>query len=147
MLVDREYYSMQEQEQDVFYAVFGYVKMNEEFILHIDVQFEGELTLAMLNQHKQMVYDRFLQHVEAGKRIGVLFDVRRISILKVPSSVMRDNATNDPFLHAQKGVALLVKSRILQQVAMFYIRIYRPEINTRVFTDETNARKWLNSLK
>ena len=134
-------------EQDAFYAVFAHVKLSADYILHIDVEFEGELTAAMLEKHKQLVFDHFSQQFDTSNRIGILFDVRRISLLKIPPAVMRDNATNDPFQNIQKGVALLVNSKVLQQIAMFYIRIYRPTIPTKIFTEEENARKWLNSLR
>jgi hypothetical protein len=133
-------------EQDAFYAVFAHVKLSADYILHIDVEFEGELTTTMLDKHKQLVFDKFSHQFDTSNRIGILFDVRRISLLKIPQAVMRDNATNDPFQNIQKGVALLVNSKVLQQIAMFYIRIYRPTIPTKIFTEEDNARKWLNTL-
>jgi hypothetical protein len=132
--------------QDAFYAVFAHVRLNAENILHIDVEFEGELTAAMLDEHKRIVFEHFSPQFLPENRIGILFDVRHISLLKIPPGVMRENATNDPFQGVQKGVALLVNSKVLQQVAMFYIRIYRPTIPTKIFTEEDNARKWLNSL-
>ncbi|MGL5892741.1 MAG: STAS/SEC14 domain-containing protein [Bacteroidia bacterium] len=137
---------MSELEQDTFYAVFAHVRLYAEDIIHVDVEFEGELTAAMLDEHKRVVFEYLSHWLEPGKRIGILFDVRRISLLKISPGVMQDNATNDPFQHIQKGVALLVKSKILQQIAMFYIRIYRPSVATRIFTDEDNARIWLKSL-
>lgn len=133
-------------EQDAFYAVFAHVRLNADCILHIEVEFEGELTAAMLDEHKRVIFDKLSAQLLAQKRIGILFDVRRISLLKIPPGVMRDNATNDPFQNIQKGVALLVNSKVLQQIAMFYIRIYRPTIPTKIFTEEENARKWLSSL-
>lgn len=133
-------------EQDAFYAVFANVSLNTDNILHIDIAFEGELTAAMLDEHKRIIFERFSHKLTKDIRIGVLFDSRRISLLKIPPAVMRNNATNDPFQDIQKGVALLVNSKVLQQIAMFYIRIYRPSIPTKIFIEEENARNWLNSL-
>lgn len=131
---------------DVFRAVFADVKAEENGLLHVQVKFEGELTREMLLEHKQLIFERTRHFTDTGKKLGVLFDVRQISLLKIPQTVMKENATDDPFLELQKGVALLVNSKLFQQVASFYIRIYRPTVATRVFTDEANARQWLLSL-
>ncbi|MCU0435881.1 MAG: hypothetical protein MUC87_20660 [Bacteroidia bacterium] len=133
-------------EAENFRAVFADVSLDAYGLLHVKVQFEGELTKDMLLEHKQVIFDRTRRHTEAGMKLKILFDVRHISLLQVPQTVMKDNATNDPFQHIQKGVALLVNSKLFQQIATFYIRIYRPSISTRVFTDEINARQWLQSL-
>lgn len=131
---------------DVFRAVFADVKAEENGLLHVQVRFEGELTREMLLEHKQIIFERTRHYTDTGKKLVVLFDVRQISLLKIPQTVMKENATDDPFLELQKGVALLVNSKLFQQVASFYIRIYRPTVATRVFTDEANARQWLLSL-
>jgi hypothetical protein len=131
---------------DVFRAVFADVKTEEKGLLHVQVKFEGELTKEMLLEHKQIIYERTRKYTDAGEKLIVLFDVRQISLLKIPQTVMKENATEDPFLELQKGVALLVNSKLFQQIASFYIRIYRPTVATRVFNDEANARQWLLSL-
>ncbi|MCA6364564.1 MAG: STAS/SEC14 domain-containing protein [Bacteroidetes bacterium] len=130
----------------VFRAVFADVKTEENGLLHVQVKFEGELTREMLLEHKQIIFERTRHVIAAGEKLGVLFDVRQISVLKIPQTVMKENATEDPFLELQKGVALLVNSKLFQQIATFYIRIYRPSVATRVFTDEANARQWLLNL-
>jgi hypothetical protein len=129
-----------------FPAVFANVQLTTDAVLHVRLTFEGELTVAMLKEHKQLIYERYQPLLANGLRLKILFDARQVSILNVPPSVMRENTSNDPFEAAQAGVALLINSKILQRVATFYIRIYQPKIPTRVFVDEANAIHWLNTL-
>lgn len=129
-----------------FPAVFADVQLTADAILHVRVTADGELTVAMLAEHKQLIYERYQPLIADGLRMKILFDARQVSVLNVPPSVMRENTSNDPFEAAQVGVALLINSKILQHVATFYIRIYRPKIPTRVFVNKENAIQWLKTL-
>jgi hypothetical protein len=43
--------------------------------------------------------------------------------------------------------AFLVKSLPVRLIANFFIKVTKPKVNTRLFTDETQAINWLESLK
>lgn len=43
--------------------------------------------------------------------------------------------------------AFLVKSLPVRLIANFFINVTKPKVNTRLFTDEESAIKWLETLK
>jgi hypothetical protein len=43
--------------------------------------------------------------------------------------------------------AFLVKSLGVRIMANFFIKVTKPKVNTRLFTDEKEAIKWLEGLK
>ncbi len=43
--------------------------------------------------------------------------------------------------------AFLVKSLPVRLIANFFINVTKPKVNTRLFTDEAKAVKWLETLK
>lgn len=43
--------------------------------------------------------------------------------------------------------AFLVKSLSVRLIANFFIKVTKPKINTRLFTEETSAVNWLETLK
>ena len=43
--------------------------------------------------------------------------------------------------------AFLVKSLPVRLIANFFIKVTKPKVNTKLFTDETAAVNWLESLK
>lgn len=43
--------------------------------------------------------------------------------------------------------AFLVKSLPVRLIANFFINVTKPKVNTRLFTDESSAVKWLEELK
>jgi hypothetical protein len=112
----------------------------EKNIIHVVVTKDFELTIDIVKAHNAQT----LLAIE--KRIvGVLFDVRNITITKIPSEVMRYSSNNE-YAEFQTCFAMLINSRLMMQICSFYIRVFRPQVPTRIFTEELKALEWIRSM-
>jgi hypothetical protein len=110
----------------------------EDQILHVKVRIDGELTQDIVDAHNELS----LQFTQ-GRKVAVLFDLRDISILKIPNSVMRYWAQPNQYTKEVICFSVLLQGRFLYQLVSFYIRIFRPILPTRLFEDEGNALDWI----
>lgn len=110
-------------------------------ILHVRVKIDDKLTLDVVKVHNE-VSEKF--HLEKGvKQVDVIFDLRDVSLFRVPNEVMRYWASPNAHTHFVRRMALVLDNRLHQQMANFYIRIFRPINLTRFFTNEHLALNWL----
>ena len=107
-------------------------------LLHVLVKLDDELTLEILKIHNE----KTLQFIGSGV-FDVLFDVREVSLLRVPNKVPRYWAEPNEYSQYVGKMAILVKSRIHMQMANFYIRIFQPVNPSKFFTEESNALNWI----
>lgn len=114
----------------------------DDKILHVKVKLDQELTRDILDTHNEQTI-RFTQ----GKRVLVLFDVREISVLKVPNSIMRYWAQPNEYTDQVIRFGILLQGRFMIQLANFYIRVFRPVIPTRFFESEELILDWLEAEK
>ncbi len=64
------------------------------------------------------------------------------------SSEARDiYAQSEYILKYRVADAFLVRSLPVRLIANFFIKVTKPKVNTKLFTDETQAVNWLESLK
>ncbi|MGL5891265.1 MAG: hypothetical protein ACRC3B_15355 [Bacteroidia bacterium] len=110
-------------------------------LLHVRVKLDDELSLEILKVHNE----KTLQFIGSGV-FDVLFDVREVSLLKVPNKVLRYWAEPNEYSQYVGKMAILVKSRVHMQLANFYTRIFQPVNPSKFFTDETNALNWISGL-
>ena len=64
------------------------------------------------------------------------------------SSEARDIYAKDEYILKYRiADAFLVKSLPVRLIANFFIKVTKPKVNTKLFTDEAHAVSWLESLK
>lgn len=108
-------------------------------LLHVCVKLDDELTLEILKVHNA----KTLEFIGSGV-YDVLFDVREVSLLKVPNKVLRYWAEPNEYSQYVGKMAILVNSRVHMQLANFYIRIFQPVNPSKFFTDKSNALNWIS---
>ncbi len=112
----------------------------EQDILHVVVTIDFELTIAIVKAHNEHALKVMGETIK-----GVLFDARNITITRIPNEVMRYSSDNE-YAKYQTCFAMLINSKLMMQVCSFYIRVFRPKVPTRVFTEETKALEWVRSM-
>ncbi|MGL4598074.1 MAG: hypothetical protein ACRCYO_11115 [Bacteroidia bacterium] len=112
----------------------------EKDILHVIVTIDFELTIDIVKAHNEMTLKMLNEQVK-----GVLFDARNITITRIPNEVMRYSSDNE-YAEFQTCFAMLINSKLMMQICSFYIRVFRPKVPTRVFTEETKALEWVRSM-
>jgi hypothetical protein len=125
----------------LFQSSLATVYEPEPDILFAEAQVDFEITLEMALEFNQKA-------VEAinGRKVYILFDGRNISISQISPSVMKYSSNNDYSIY-QAAIALLISGRVARGIASTYVRIFRPIIPTRLFTDEQEALNWLREMK
>jgi SpoIIAA-like len=108
--------------------------------LYVRMLLDGDLTLEIVKEHNA-VAAQFTNNIP----VRVLVDTRDISLMSVPNDVMKYQSASE-YDRNQIGMAMLVSSRFSKNIISFYIRVFRPAVPTRLFTDEAQAREWLATL-
>lgn len=75
-----------------------------------------------------------------GRRWPVLVDLRNV---RSQSSEARAHLAGPDATKVSLRVALLVSSPLSRAIGNFYLGFNRPEVPTRLFTDEVEAERWL----
>ncbi len=125
----------------LFQSSLATVYEPEPDILFADAQVDFEITLEMAMEFNQKAKE-FIK----DRKIYILFDGRNISISQISPSVMKYSSNND-HSNYQAAIALLIGGRVARGIANAYVRIFRPIIPTRLFTDEQEALNWLRQMK
>lgn len=128
------------KETGHYKTVMADVYCYEGNLMHVCVKIDEELTLEILKDHNE----KSLQFIGSGV-FDVLFDVRDVSLLRVPNKVLRYWAEPNEYSQYVGKMAILVKSRVHMQLANFYIRIFQPVNVSKFFTEPENAVKWIST--
>ena len=80
-----------------------------------------------------------------SKKIKTLLDLRGLQFSYIPNEVMEYMAKN-AFNKYQEAIAILIKGLGQKLIGNFYIKTLKPEVQTKVFTCNTEAQKWLKSI-
>jgi phage portal protein BeeE len=110
-------------------------------ILLIRMREDDELTNEMVFHHKRQI-----QNITGGQKLGVLLDVREISLYKIPKEVIHTEFSHNDFTHQQTGLAILTTGKLVQHAIQRYILTQTPVTPTRLFVNETQALNWLKKL-
>ena len=78
-----------------------------------------------------------------GRRVPVLVDLRHA---RSQSAQAREYLAGPEANKVSNAVALLIGSPISRALGNFYLGFNRPNVPTRLFTDENEARQWLTSF-
>ncbi len=103
---------------------------------YLCTRFKPNTTLT-LDAAKKIIYDALA--IAGDKTYPVLTDIRD---MPPHNKDVRDYFASDPENSASAN-AILVSSSISRILANFFLSINRPNIPTRIFTDQAKAAKWL----
>lgn len=84
------------------------------------------------------------RELTGGQRMPVLVDLRRV---RSQSAEARALFAGPEATAVSAAVALLIGSPLSRVVGNFYLGFNRPEVPTRLFTDETEAMQWLEGFE
>lgn len=82
------------------------------------------------------------RELTAGQRRPVLVDLRAV---RAQTAEARAYLAGPDATRVSQAVALLIASPLSRAIGNFYLGFNRPEVPTRLFTDEGAARQWLAS--
>lgn len=116
------------------------VRLENNYLLRIKLVLDDELTLEILKEHNEQV-----MAFVGERRFAILFDMCDVSLFQVSTEVMRYQAHNE-YSKFQVGLAVLVKNQLLRQTVNFFIRVFRPSVPTRLFSQEQEALVWLQMM-
>lgn len=119
-------------------SLMANVTVYDDNLLHVKVMLDAELTLDIIKAHNEM------SHAYLGEGVfDVLFDVRDVSLFRVPNNVLRYWAEPNEYSRYVGKMAILLTSKPHMQLVNFYIRFFRPVNPSRFFTEKANALSWI----
>lgn len=121
-------------------TIVGEVQIADD-ILIVRLKEDDELSAEKVLLHKQQIHS-----VTGDRKMGILLDAREVSLLKIPTEVIREEAGENAYSHLQTGLAILSNSKLLQQMIQRYIFMHKPLTPTRLFSNEEQAVTWLKKL-
>ena len=83
--------------------------------------------------------------LSGGQKNAYVIDARN-TFGKVPEEVKKMAAKHPGLNDTRKATAILINSLANKILSDFYIRVFKPVVPTKVFTDEERAIKWLMDL-
>ncbi len=109
----------------------------EHRLVCVDLTANKEISL-------ELVKDAYVRIAEVldKKVVVILMDMRHIELTYYPADVMRYVADNE-FIQYQNAYAILIRGLAQKLIANFYLRVFKPKTPTRIFTDASEATKWL----
>ena len=111
--------------------------MRQDGIVRITWISTVEVTLSVAEECKAAIED-----ISQGQIRPLLVDIR------VSKGVNREARAYmaGPMMDVVGAVALFVDAPVSQLLANFFLRINKPTIPTKMFTSETEALKWLQTI-
>lgn len=114
-----------------------------------DITLRGSMVRITMNPGQKITLDaiKALYHevnlALKDKRVIILQDIRKTSLLDYPESVLR-YASNNEHSHKEIAYAILVDGVGPKMMASLYLSLHSPKTITRIFNDEQEAQDWLN---
>lgn len=103
------------------------------------IVFDTEITLENVRKNFEITYN-----FTNGKKVKTLIDIRNISFNYIPKEVLQylsDNTYNQ----YQVAVAVVINNLALKILANFYMKVFKPKVNTKIFDSEEKAMQWLKN--
>ena len=124
-------------KNEVLNTPFFSATMRQDGIVRITWISTVEVTLSVAEECKAAIED-----ISQGQIRPLLVDIR------VSKGVNREARAYmaGPMMDVVGAVALFVDSPVSQLLANFFLRINKPTIPTKMFTSETEALKWLQTI-
>jgi len=100
---------------------------------------DTEITLENVRKNFDITYN-----FTNGKKVKTLIDIRNISFNYIPKEVLQylsDNTYNQ----YQVAVAVVINNLALKILANFYMKVFKPKVNTKIFDSEEKAMQWLKN--
>jgi hypothetical protein len=117
-----------------------------------ELKFDGQQTLEIIMlENIELTILNVKQTFEktksltSGKKVKVLLDLRGLQFSYIPSEVM-DYMAKSAFNKYQEAVAILIEGLGQKLLGNFYMKIVKPDVQTKVFTCNNEALKWLKSI-
>lgn len=117
-----------------------------------ELKFDGQHTLEiMMLENIELTILNVKQTFEktksltSGKKVKVLLDLRGLQFSYIPSEVM-DYMAKSAFNKYQEAVAILIEGLGQKLLGNFYMKIVKPDVQTKVFTCNNEALNWLKSI-
>ncbi|MBL0330187.1 MAG: hypothetical protein IPP64_12395 [Bacteroidetes bacterium] len=116
----------------------GTISIQEEGILRFDIDSVDEITLQNLKEHLEVV-----KALGNGKSFCNLVVLTKF--IQVGDDARKFAASKDSNMYTLAD-AFVINSVALKIVGNFYIRYNKPVRPTRLFTDESEALRWLRTF-
>ncbi len=89
--------------------------------------------------------EREINHFCEGKPHPFVIDVR-VQNWDAPKEVSEFHSTNETLLRLKKCEALLVNNLGIRLLAIFYTKLNKPPVPTKVFSNEAEAIRWASKF-
>lgn len=115
-----------------------------------DLTFDGndivEVTIyenAILTTENIIEQYQISHELTGGIAVRLIIDISGLKLSSVPKEVMEYMAKNE-YNQYQKRVAIIIEGTAQKIIANIYTKIFKPAVDTKFFTNETDAKNWLN---
>lgn len=115
-----------------------YLNLRSDGIMYVRITSEKEETVELV---KEMV-----------KKMGEMVNYQQVPMLAkheefaLPGKANRDYWAKKESCPYSKADAFIINSTAMQLIANFYLKINKPERPTKMFTNESEAIKWLKNF-
>lgn len=116
------------------------LEFDEKDFLQIIIKENSELTIENVTQHFETV-----RLFTESKKVICLLDLTKIKFTHISSEVLNYMANNS-YDQYQKAVALIIEGLGQKILGNFYLRVVKPKVQTKMFTDKNEGVNWLKKM-
>jgi hypothetical protein len=109
----------------------------QKSFLFIQVSEQPEFTLEAVKNSYRQSYE-----LTGARKVYTFTDARNFNFSYLPKEVFTYMSDN-PFVEYQHNNAILIDSLAQRILGNFYLNVFNPKVNTRLFTDKKAAVDWI----
>ena len=114
---------------------------DENNLLVVKVNTDPELTLSNLDLNNQQTKEKLGEKVYKA-----IFDIRQLQFTHISPEVL-NYVADSPYGKYQSFEAFIIKGMGQKLLANFYMKVTKPKVNSRFFTNLDEAFEWLEIKK
>jgi hypothetical protein len=115
----------------------------------VKIESENDLVIMELTHHLNDIHlvKKILKlRLEVTREEPYLFVINAKKV-KSFSKEARDFLASEPAAERVLAAAIIIDSMVTATLANFFLRVSKPMVTTKLFTDEEDAIKWLKTIK
>lgn len=116
------------------------LKILSENTVEIKIHEDVELNLENVKQTFEQI-----RTYNNAKKIKIILDLRTIQFSHIPSEVMEFMADSE-YNDCQIAIAFIIEGLGQKLLANFYLKVVKPVVQSKVFTNYNEAYKWIESI-
>lgn len=127
---------MKEIETEISFVSFDGIET-------VSIMMKPNIMLTKENVHLQILASHELK---GELRVNILINITQLKLSNISREVM-EYMKNNEYTQYQKKVAIVIEGTAQKIIGNIYLSVVKPHIETKFFTSEIEAKKWINATQ